>query len=177
MSTHAADLRRISWPDFPHVAATINALVDAVRRQRPISSPTVKASVTEAGTSYQATPPRSASIIHDPFETYATSALEVTVKSGRIHWHDLDLDMADSAAIAIPANSTAHFIWIDLVAEFAPTTPIFGNGTSFPAQANAPARRYLKLASVASNATAVTEITLIWHGGDIIWPAPFGFWK
>lgn len=112
-----------------------------------------------------------------PFTVYADTGLDVKVSGGTVYWHDLDLTMADSAAATVPANSTGFCIWIDLVAEFAPTAPVFGNGASFPAQPDPPARRYFLLGEVDTDATSITKIVPSWSGGDIIWPAPFGFWK
>lgn len=184
MSTHPADLRRLSWPQFPHVEATINAIVDAVRRQRPISSATVKANVTEAGTSYQAIiPPRQVSALL-PFEVYRTDALKVKVAAGRILLHGIIVEVAESSDITIPANSTAHRIWLSLASEFGTDATAIGgtinNGASgwsgYPAQPNTGAFRHWLLAEVVSGADSITDLGIKWTG-DIPWPPPLGFWK
>ena len=114
-----------------------------------------------------------------PFQVSSSSALGVTIQGGTLFWQNSDVIFATSSEIAVPINSTAFLVWLDLGSSFSASVTS-GSGAAgwsgYSAQPNPPARRYLLLASIASNDTAITAITLRYHGGDIFWPTVYAFW-
>jgi len=104
-----------------------------------------------------------------------TDGLNVTVRGGIIFWHHLDITVADGTVVAVPASSTWK-IWLQMNDQFKVTpTPVItvGNGAAVPANGAGPARQYMELATVVSNATRITSIRRRFQGGT--WPSIYGF--
>lgn len=173
MSNNPSGMRSLSWERFPNVEATINALVECARRQKPISSATVKVNETTSGTSFDVVFP-SQKPMAAPFEV-STYGLDVSCAAGRVFRHEADYDVAALASTSVSPSSTTY-IWVEIDDEFA-ATPAFSieSGTALPTNSNSPARKYLKLATITSSASACSvEVA---HEGNIFWPPVFGFWK
>lgn len=94
---------------------------------------------------------------------YATAALEVKVSAGLIidFWAGARGTIAESAAIAIPANSTAHKIWLQRTA--AGVWSIGNDASAYPTTVS-----YIALAEVVSDSTKITAINRAWHGNLVL---------
>lgn len=161
-----------------------NEMLSELDRLRLTVTPPLLLGETGAGTNLsiiRQTPGSSAS--QPPFQVInGTEPLTVAVRGGAIMRHDQDFDLFDpdqitSGDIAIPANSTAYVVWIQIDNEFS-LTPTFTAtaGASVPTTPNPPARKYRVLALVDSDADKITKIVQKWRG-DIPWPSIYGFYS
>jgi hypothetical protein len=110
-----------------------------------------------------------------PFETTAGISLAVAVEAGTVIFHEDRIAYAGTDDYAVTPNLSGGVVYAFLDDEFAPTSVGISLGASLPTQPNAPARKYMELAQIQTDAGGVTAISIYWKG-NIIWPSIYGFW-
>lgn len=173
-----------NWPGFTNAERWLNSLRDLAASNSPLPGKGYRLNRTPSGWWLDIIRSSKPGVEYAGFEVYRTDALKVKVAAGRILLHGVIVEVAESSEITIPANSTAHRIWLSLASEFGTDATAIGgtinNGASgwsgYPAQPNTGAFRHWLLAEVASGSDSITDLGIKWTG-DIPWPPPLGFWK
>lgn len=108
----------------------------------------------------------------------SVDALKVRVRSGYVLWGAKTLQWLDdpeALPFDIPESVTDYKVWLALDSAFAPTALTVEHGqdgwAGYPAQPDAP-NKYVELARVNTSDKAITKITYLWAGGDLVWPMP-----